>query len=89
MMNTKSYKKKYSQLLKNVMDILYEMDPDGIGKSIDSPRDEYLYLSEKLVSWLFRSTNKPDAVQGIRKFFPDADDVLIDALWNVCQNIFG
>jgi hypothetical protein len=67
------------------MSLLYDFDPDGIGRSIDAPRDEYSDLATLLVPPLARSMTASEAAEQIRKLVPVAGPSLIKALWAAQQ----
>jgi hypothetical protein len=63
------------------MRLLYDHDPDGIGRSIDAPLDEYRDLATLLVIPLSLATTFAEAQVEIRKLVPRADETLNNALW--------
>jgi hypothetical protein len=75
----------YSQFLEATMSLLYDFDPDGIGRSIDAPSDEYRDLATRLIPPLSRSMNASEAAEEIRKLVPMAEPPLIEALWAAQQ----
>jgi hypothetical protein len=42
----------YLELKREVEDVLYEVDPDGCGTSIGSPRDEYSDVAARVIPML-------------------------------------
>jgi hypothetical protein len=71
----------YSQFLEAVMSLLYDFDPDGIGRSIDAPPDEYSDLATRLIPLLSRATTESEAAEEVRRLLPAAGPPLIEALW--------
>ncbi len=67
------------------MSLLYDYDPDGIGRSIDAPHDEYDDLATRLLGPLSRSTTALEADAEIRELVPAAGPDLIKALWAASQ----
>ncbi len=67
------------------MTLLYDFDPDGIGRSIDAPADEYRDLATLLVPPLSRATTASDAAEEIHRLVPAAEPPLIEALWAAQQ----
>jgi hypothetical protein len=76
----------YSQFRQAVMILLYDFDPDGIGRSVDAPSDEYGDLATRLIRALWRSMNASEAAKEIRKLVPTAEPPLIEALWAARTN---
>jgi hypothetical protein len=70
----------YNQLLEKVMRVLYDLDPEGMGWSIDAPFDEYHDLATLLVPRLSRAKTSSEAAEEIRKLVPTAEPALIEAL---------
>jgi hypothetical protein len=70
----------YNQFLEKLMRILYDLDAEGIGWSIDAPFDEYHDLATLLVARLSRATTSEEATEEIRKLVPTAELDLIEAL---------
>jgi hypothetical protein len=70
----------YSKFVEEVMRILYNLDPEGIGRSIDAPFDEYHDLATLLVPRLSRAKNSSEAAEEIRRLVPTAEPALIEAL---------
>jgi hypothetical protein len=77
----------YIEFLKVVMSLLYDFDPDGVGRSIDAPPDEYGDLAAQLLGPLLRSVTASDAATEIRTLIPGAKPELIEALWTARQNL--
>jgi len=86
-MSNHELKHAYGQRLEAVMKILYDHDPDGIGRSIDTPADEYRDLATRLLPRLWAARTASAAGQEICKLFPSAEQTLIDALWAVRQRL--
>ena len=84
-MTRRELKDAYSAFLEEVMSLLYDFDPDGVGRSIDAPPDEYRDLATQLLGPLSRTTNLAEAVTKIRDFVPAAEPDLIKALWAARQ----
>jgi len=70
----------YKKFLEQVIRILYALDPESIGRSIDAPFDEYHHLATLLVSRLSRAKTSSKAAEEIRKLVPTAEPALIGAL---------
>jgi hypothetical protein len=70
----------YNQFLEKVARILYDLDPEGIGKSIDAPSDEYHDLATLLLPRLSRAKTPSEVAEEIRKLVPTAESALIEAL---------
>jgi hypothetical protein len=70
----------YKQFLEKLMKILYDLDPEGIGSSIDAPFDEYRDLATLLVPRLSRAKTSSGAAEEVRKLVPTAEPALIEAL---------
>lgn len=70
----------FNQFLEKIMRILYDVDPEGIGSSIDAPFDEYRDLATLLVPRLSRAKTPSEADEEIRKLVPTAEPALIEAL---------
>jgi hypothetical protein len=81
-MSDREPRRAYSRLLEDIVGILYESDPDGIGRSIDAPADEYRDLATVLLPRLWAVAGEPEAREEIRKIIPAAEPMLIDALWD-------
>ncbi len=79
----------YDRFLGAVMSLLYDFDPDGIGRSIDAPPDEYRDLATRLVPRLSRSATASEAAEEVRKLVPLAEPPLIGALWAAQQKFKG
>jgi hypothetical protein len=75
----------YSQFLDVVTRLLYDHDPDGIGRSIDAPPDEYRELATRLLPPLSRARTAPEAAEEIRRLVPTAEPALIEAIWAAQQ----
>ncbi len=88
-MTHRELRKNYSQFLQAVMSLLYDFDPDGIGRSIDAPSDEYRDLATRLLSPLARSATASEAAEEIRKLVPMAEPALIEALWAAQRKFKG
>jgi hypothetical protein len=73
-------RKAYNQFLEKVMRIFYDLDPEGIGSSVDAPFDEYRDLATLLVPRLSRAKTSSEADEEIRKLGPTAEPALIEAL---------
>ena len=86
-MSNKELKRMYVQLLEAITIILYDFDPDGIGRSIDAPLDEYSDLAAQLMPRLWAAGTASEASQEICRFFPAAKQSLLDALWDARQEI--
>lgn len=71
----------YGQFLEVAITLLYDFDPDGIGRSIDAPADEYRDLATLLVPPLSQATTATDAAEEIHRLVPAAESPLIEALW--------
>ena len=84
-MTRRELSQAYGEFLEAVMSLLYDFDPDGVGRSIDAPPDEYGDLATQLLGPLWRSTTPSDAAAEIRKFVPSAEPDLIKALWAAQQ----
>jgi hypothetical protein len=80
-----AFRSAYDQFLGAVTGLLYDFDPDGIGRSIDAPLDEYRDLATRLVPRLSRSATASEAAKEIRKLVPTAEPTLIEALWAAQQ----
>jgi hypothetical protein len=81
-MSQRELKEAYSQFLQAVMRLLYDHDPDGIGRSIDAPLDEYRELATRLLPSLSRAETSSKAAAEVRKLVPTAEQSLITALWS-------
>jgi hypothetical protein len=81
----REFKDAYTVFLEEVMSLLYYFDPDGVGRSIDAPPDEYRDLATLLLGPLSRTTNPSEAASEIRKLVPAAEPDLIKALWAARQ----
>lgn len=86
-MTDKDLKRAYEKRLEAIARILYDLDPDGIGRSIDAPEDEYSEPASRLLPRLWAAKNVSDAAQEIARLFPTAEQALIDALWKARQRI--
>ncbi len=86
-MSKDELKSAYKQLLEAVMGILYDLDPDGIGRSIDAPADEYREAATRLLPRLWAASTASEASEEIQRSFPTAEQALIDALWDARQRI--
>lgn len=86
-MTDKDLKRAYEKRLEAIARILYDLDPDGIGRSIDAPEDEYSELASKLLPRLWAAKNVSEAAQEIARLIPTAEQALIDALWAARQRI--
>jgi hypothetical protein len=86
-MSNKELKRMYAQLLEAITRILYDFDPDRIGRSIDTPLDEYSDLAAKLIPRLWAAGTASEASQEICRLFPAAEQSLLDALWAARQEI--
>jgi hypothetical protein len=75
----------YNQFLEKVMRILYDLDHEDIGSSIDAPFDEYRDLATLLVPRLSRAKTSSEADEEIRKLVPTAEPALIEALLTAQQ----
>jgi hypothetical protein len=84
-MTHRQLKWAYSQFLEAVMRLLHDLDPDGIGRSIDAPPDEYREMATRLLPRLSRAGTASEAAEEIRRSFPTAEPALIDALWAAQQ----
>jgi hypothetical protein len=84
-MTHRETKRAYSSFLVAVVRLLYDFDPDGIGRSIDAPLDEYSEEATRLVARLSRSETADEAAVEVRNLFPTAELPLIDALWGARQ----
>jgi hypothetical protein len=84
-MTHRELRNAYDQFLEAVMSLLYDFDPDGIGRSIDAPPDEYRDLATRLIPPLSRSTTASEAAKEIRSFVPLAEPPLVEALWDAQQ----
>jgi hypothetical protein len=69
-MNNKELKSAYIRRLKAITKILYDLDPDGIGRSIDAPLDEYSDAAAELMPRLWAARTESEASIEIRKSFP-------------------
>jgi hypothetical protein len=78
-------KHAYSEFLEAVMSLLYDFDPDEVGRSIDAPPDEYRDLATRLLGPLSRSVTPSEAAAEIRRLVPTAEPDLIKALWAARQ----
>jgi hypothetical protein len=78
-------KRAYNSFLDAVTRLLYDFDPDGIGRSIDAPFDEYSEEAARLLTRLSRSETADEAAVEVRGLFPAAEQPLIDALWDARQ----
>ena len=67
------------------MALLYDPDPDGIGRAIDAPADEYRDLATLLIPPLSRATTASEAAEEIHRLIPAAESPLIEALWDAQQ----
>jgi hypothetical protein len=81
-MSQHQLKKAYNQFLQAAMRLLYDHDPEGIGRSIDAPLDEYRELATRLLPPLSQATTSSEAAAEIRKLVPTAEPSLIAALWS-------
>jgi hypothetical protein len=70
----------HNKFQEKVMRILYNLDPEGIGRSIDAPFDEYHDLTALLAPRLSRARNSSEAAEEIRRLVPTAEPALIEAL---------
>jgi hypothetical protein len=86
-LNNKELKSAYIHRIKAITRILYDLDPDGIGRSIDAPLDEYSDAAAKLMPRLWAARTESEASKEIRKSFPAAEQRLLDALWAAWQEI--
>jgi hypothetical protein len=86
-MSNKELKSTYKRRLTATMRILYDLDPEGIGRTIDAPLDEYSDAAARLVSRLWGAKTESEASQEIRSCLPMAEKSLIDALWAARQEI--
>jgi len=67
-MSNHELKHVYRQRLEAVMKILYDHDPDGIGRSIDAPADEYRDLATRLLPQLWAARTASEAGRETRPF---------------------
>jgi hypothetical protein len=86
-MNHKELKSIYKRRLTVTMRILYDLDPEGMGRTAETPPDEYSDAAAWLVSRLWRAKSESEASQLIRYCFPAAEKSLIDALWAAQQDL--
>ena len=86
-MARREMKHAYAQLLQAVMNVLYDFDPEGLGRSIDAPPDEYRDLATRLLGPLWRSAAPSEATAEIREHVPAARPDLIMSLWAATQNV--
>jgi hypothetical protein len=75
----------YNQFLEAVTTLLYDLDPDGIGRSIGAPPDEYRAAAARFLPRLSRAGTASEAAEEIRRLFPTAEPALIHALWAAQQ----
>jgi hypothetical protein len=69
-MNNKELKSAYVRRLGAITKILYHLDPDGIGRSIDALLDEYSDAAAELMPRLWAARTESEASIEIRKSFP-------------------
>jgi hypothetical protein len=86
-MSDKELKSAYLRGLEAITRILYDLDPDGIGRSIDAPPDEYSDSAAKLMPRLWAARTESEASERIRRSFPTAERRLLDALWAARQEM--
>jgi hypothetical protein len=61
MASRKAQTRAYLDFQREIEQLLYEMDPDGMGSSIGSPRDEYSDEAARVLPLLIRAANGEDA----------------------------
>jgi hypothetical protein len=64
-MNNKELKSAYIHRLKAITRILYDLDPEGIGRSIDAPLDEYSDAAAKLMPRLWTARTESEVSEEI------------------------
>jgi hypothetical protein len=84
-MTHRETRRAYKSFLDAVTRLLYDFDPDGIGRSIDAPFDEYSEEAARLLARLSRSETADEAAVAVLSVFPAAGQPLIDALWGARQ----
>jgi hypothetical protein len=80
-MNARRYTPAYAEFVRTLSRVLYEVDPDGVGSSIDAPLDEYDDIASKFASKLLGAGSEAEGAEIAREFFDSADDALITQLW--------
>ena len=81
MTSNKELKRRYPRRLAAVSRILYDFDPEGMGRSADAPLDEYDGQAVALLRGLWAARTASDASQLIRRSYPEAEQDLLDAFW--------
>jgi hypothetical protein len=66
---------------------LYDLDPEGMGRTADAPLDEYGDVAARLVPRLWGAKTESEASQEICSCVPTAEKSLIDALWAARQEL--
>ncbi len=74
----------FSEFVRAVSRALYDLDPDGIGSSIDAPLDEYDDLAARLATDLAAAASEAEVGQMTRQLFVSAHDSLISQMWSAC-----
>jgi hypothetical protein len=85
--DSKELKSAYIRGLEAITRILYDLDPDGMGRSIDAPLDEYSDAADELMPRLWAARTESEASKEIRRSFPTAERRLLDALWAARQEM--
>jgi hypothetical protein len=72
--------KEWHALVRQVSDLLYHHDPDGMGSSVGAPSDEYDGIAVSLLRQIRDRPKGQDIGEAIRGMYPDAAQDLIDAV---------
>lgn len=75
----------FADLARTISHLLYELDPDGIGSSIDAPLDEYDDLSWRLARAVVAREDRDEVRLAVVETFPGATDDLVDGVWSARQ----
>lgn len=75
----------YAEFVRTVSRALYDVDPEGIGSSIDAPPDEYDDLAHRLAADLVAADTAEQAGRITTSLFASAGDALTERLWLALQ----
>jgi hypothetical protein len=75
----------YTEFVQTISRALYDVDPQGIGSSIDAPLDEYDDLAHRLASDLVLAASVHDAGRITTSIVSSGEEPLIVRLWSAVQ----
>jgi hypothetical protein len=76
-------KAAYAAAHQRLTSILYRVDPEGMGRSVGAPDDEYSHVATRLMTGLKDAATVEDVRAAITAMYLDAADELIDQVLEV------